>query len=89
MGEIIQEFHDKELESLSLYEFCYNPCIHESAPITISTHLTKEGAQKAMRKHKTKERKECKETFPTKEEQKECPFGRYESWFINQIKIQK
>jgi hypothetical protein len=88
-GEVIQEFHDKELENLVLYEFCYNSCIHESSAATMSVHFTKEGAQKSMRKHKAKERKEWKEMYKTKEDQKEFPFGRHEYWFINPIKVQK
>lgn len=89
MGEIIQEFHDKELQGFELYEFCYNPSTNESAAATISVHFTKKGAQKAMRKHKNKEKKLWKELYPTKNDQKDFPFGIYESWFINPIKVQK
>lgn len=73
MGEIIQEFHDKELEELELYEFCYTPSIYKSFPLTVSIHFTKEGSQKAMRKHKAKEKKDLKELYPTKDDQKNSP----------------
>jgi len=89
IGEIIQEFHDKELEKLKFYEFYYTFDIDKSAPSTISIHLTQEGAQRAMKKHKIKEKKKWKKLCPTKEQQKRFPFGTYESWFINPIKVQK
>jgi hypothetical protein len=41
-----------DIENLILYQFVYNPCIWESAPKTISIHLTKEGAEKAKKEHK-------------------------------------
>ncbi len=33
----------------TVYEVLFNPCIHESAPSTISVHRTKKGAYKALR----------------------------------------
>jgi len=89
MGEIIQEFHDKELQGLELYQFCYYNCCDESSPDTISVHFSEKEAKIAMKKHKAKKREEWKEMYTTKEEQKEYPFGRNESWFINPIKVQK
>ena len=35
-----------------LYELIYNPDIHDSGPITLSIHRTKEGAEAAMQTHK-------------------------------------
>jgi len=35
--------------SMELYEFIYTDCIYESAIATMSLHLTKKGAYKAMR----------------------------------------
>jgi hypothetical protein len=88
-GEVIQEFHDQELKNLKLYGFYYNSCIWESAAGLMSIHLTKEGAQKAMRKHKAKEKKEWKEMYSTPEEQKDMPFGTHEAWFVDEIKVKK
>lgn len=47
-----------ELEQLflkqkpKLFAFLYNGCIHESSYATMSLHITKEGAEKAMEAHK-------------------------------------
>ena len=35
-----------------VYEFWYNECIYESAAQCISLHRTREGAEKAMERHK-------------------------------------
>lgn len=39
-----------------IYEFLYCDCIHESSYATLSLHKTKEGAEKAMKKHKEQEK---------------------------------
>jgi len=85
-GQIIQEYHNKELKILTLYGFLYNSCIFESAPKTISIHYTEEGAEKALKKHKNKLRKKWREMF-SPEERKEYPFGKHEYWGIHEINI--
>ncbi len=35
-----------------VYEFWYNECIYESAAQCMSLHRTREGAEKAMERHK-------------------------------------
>jgi hypothetical protein len=35
-----------------VFEFLYNPCVEESAAKTVSIHLSKKGAQKAIKDHK-------------------------------------
>jgi hypothetical protein len=37
-------------KKIKLFQFIHNPCIHESAYTTISTHRTKKGAWKSMNK---------------------------------------
>ena len=60
-----------------IYEFLYCSCIHESSYATMSLHRTKEGAEKAMKKHKIERRvdhdkliefqlNECKEYYDKK-----------------------
>lgn len=46
------EGQGKEVTAMTVYEACYNPCIHESATCTLSIHLSKEGAEKAIEWHK-------------------------------------
>lgn len=66
---------------MKIYEFVYNPCIHESAPVTISVHRTKEGALKAMRKHKNAERRKFNEIYAVKNPNK-TKFGQQQHWSI-------
>lgn len=65
-----------------LYVAMYNPMIYESSFGIISIHRTLKGAEMAMEFHKAEVRKEWEETYPSKEEQKEFPFGSFESWEV-------
>ena len=71
-----------------LYQFLYCPCIHESAWGTISLHRTKEGAKKAMYRHKKKERKEFDDMYNGKEkEYLGIKFGIHEDWCVDEIEV--
>jgi len=47
----------------NLWEFIYNPERHESCPITLSIHRTKEGAEEAMQAHKDKVKEEFDDMY--------------------------
>lgn len=70
---------------MKAFEFCYNSCIHESAPATISVHFSKEGAEKAMEWHKEEERKKYEEM--RQDYKTDFKFGWMESWFVREIEI--
>jgi hypothetical protein len=100
MGEIIEEFHKRELNELVLYKFLYNCSVCESAASTMSSHLTEEGAKQALKTHKNKLRrewidrnKEIREDVDLTEEQKEYyidkKFGDDKWWGIEEVKIQQ
>jgi hypothetical protein len=94
--KLIDELPEEERKTLlsyyqndTLYSFLYNDCIHESASMTMSVHRTRKGAEMALDFHKNESHKQWKEMFPTEDEQEEYPFGKHESWFIKEIKIQE
>ena len=63
-----------------VYEFLYNPSIHESAAQTVSIHKTRRGAEKAMELHKEKALKEYEEVCEMLPDEKDFPFG-YDQWW--------
>jgi hypothetical protein len=65
-----------------LYQFLYNPNVHDCGWITISTHRTPEGAEKAKAMHKADAKKDWMEEFPTEELRTANPFGSNEDWQI-------
>lgn len=73
-------------ESNKIYEFCYNPCVHDSGWITISLHYSKEGAEKAMEEHKLEEKNKFDEMFPEGSEFG-IEFGEHENWCVNEVEI--
>ena len=78
-----------------VYQFLYCCSIHESSYFTVSTHFTKKGAEKAMRKHKNLARKEHLEAVEywnkqDPEHYKLYPyskFGLHEDWKVKEITI--
>lgn len=84
-----------------LYGFYYCFCIHESAHALITLHKSKERAEMAMEFHKALERKEWEGhiewmmesdiyTGLNKEQCiKQFPFGQYEDWRIDEVKIEE
>ena len=72
---------------MKVYEFLYCPCIHESGWVTVSLHITKEGALKAMKKHTSEKRKEFNKMFKGKPEYSDMKFGEHESWCVKEQEI--
>lgn len=63
----------------------YNDCIYESSFATLSVHLSKEGAEKAVQEHKDKKYKEWEgmdEDF-----KEDFEFGWDKSWDVQEIEI--
>ena len=63
-----------------VYEFLYNPSIHESAAQTVSIHKTMRGAEKAMELHKEMALKEYEEECNRIPDEEDFPFG-YDQWW--------
>lgn len=79
---------------MTVYAFLYNPMVHESAAYTVSLHLSKDGAIKAMEWHKEEKRKEWQLLVDFDEEKgtewgydKMCPFGSMENWIVEPVEI--
>jgi chemotaxis response regulator CheB len=77
---------------MKAFAFLHNEMIEESAPAVMSIHLSKEGAEKAMKEHKhkaflewTKERDERTERHGDWFTQ--LPFGSFKDWFVSEIEI--
>jgi len=64
-----------------VYQALYCSCIFESGYDTISIHLSNEGAEKAMKLHKTKR---IKENYNSEEEALE-----YEAWAVKKVSVLK
>jgi hypothetical protein len=69
-----------------VYAFLYNDCVHESTWRTISTHYSKEGAEKAMQEHKQKQFDEWNEMYQDDNEWG-FKFGIDEDWCIETIEV--
>ena len=63
-----------------MYEFLYNPSIHDSAARTVSIHKTRRGAEKAMELHKEMALIEYEEVCNRLPDEKDFPFG-YDQWW--------
>lgn len=74
---------------MTVFEFIYTDCIHESAMRTISIHETSKGANEALRKHKDKKKKEWEEMYPSKKVKKMFPFGEMEHWDVVETKVRE
>jgi hypothetical protein len=71
---------------MRVYEALYNPMIWESGFVTLSLHLSKEGAEKAIAFHKMEKMKGWNERYPN-EEDKPYPFGEFELWSVGESEI--
>lgn len=79
-----------------IYQASYCPCIHESVYGTMSLHLSREGAEKAIAEHKEKIKKEHDEMVArNKEEFTDCAFDddmwkwdAHQDWHIYEIEVQ-
>jgi hypothetical protein len=70
-----------------LYQFLYNPMIHESGYITMSIHRTRKGAEMALEFHKAEMKKEWNKMYDEPDEEP-WKFGHFEDWKIEEIKLQ-
>ncbi len=68
-----------------VYEFLYNPCIHESTSCTMSIHRTKKGAYKALRKFLLEKYDE----WYNSADRKHSKWTSYESWGVCEIKLEE
>lgn len=75
------------MEKQKVFIAMYNPMIYESSFGIISAHKTERGAQMAMEFHKEEERKRWLAMYPDQEDQKEFPFGEFESWEIGEFEL--
>jgi hypothetical protein len=71
------------------FQALYNPDVHDSAYCTLSIHLTREGAEKAIKEHSEKELIEFIE-YQEKlgEEASDLPFAWDKDWLVEEIQIQ-
>ena len=72
---------------MKIYEALYNPMIHESGYITISSHTTKQGARNALAKYIWEKRKEHYSIYKShggtiKDEEPAYIFGGFEAWLV-------
>lgn len=72
---------------MKVYEFLYNPFIHESAACTVSIHLTLSGAYKAMRAHRVEKYNEWRREQVLSQYKSRSKEGWAEWWGIRQIEI--
>ena len=72
-------------KTMKVYAFMYNPMTEESCYGVVSLHKTKEGAKKAARKHKAKQKRMYE--VNSKGRTPILPFGKFEHWFVQEYKI--
>lgn len=68
----------------TVYIAMYNPMIYESSFGVISIHKTRKGAEMAIEFDREERRKEWLEMYPSKKEQEEYEFGKFESWLVRE-----
>ena len=71
---------------MKVYKALYNPMTWESGYITLSIHLSKEGAERAIAFHKMEEIKEWEKSYPDKKEEP-YKFGTFQDWKVEEIEI--
>lgn len=73
---------------MKVYEALYCGCIHESSYATISLHLSKEGAEKAIKKHRLEELKKQKQIYKSLEiKQTNKELLQHQDWFVKETEI--
>lgn len=72
--------------SLSVWEALYNPMTWESGYCTLSVHLSKEGAEKAIAFHKMEKIQEWEKLYPN-EDDKPYKFGEFEDWAVREVRV--
>jgi len=69
-----------------LYQALYNPCVYESCVGVLSTHFSKEGAEKALEVHRQEKLDEFNDMIAEGNEY-DFKFGEDESWSIDTITV--
>jgi hypothetical protein len=74
---------------MKLWEALYNPMIHESGFVTISIHLTKRGAQKAIERDKQREYEEWLEEYKwiPNDQSFNITWDKFKIWKVQPIKL--
>ena len=81
--EFLQFLKDNyQVQNSILYAFVYCPCTEESAWSTVSIHITRPGAEQAMRKHKEEEHLKFEQAFANEGHGQSIIFGAFEDWDI-------
>lgn len=70
---------------MKVYEALHNSNTEESSPYTISIHLSKEGAEKAVEKNKAAEKASFDEIYPNGNEH--YKWNAWQWWGINETEI--
>jgi len=68
-----------------VYQALYNPMVWESGYITLSIHLSKEGAEKSIALHKENKKKEFESLYEG--EEPPYKFGSFEDWSVSELQI--
>lgn len=69
-----------------VYEALFNHMTWESSYATLSIHLSREGAEKAIAFHKMEKIKEWEKLYPD-EDDKPYKFGDFEDWQIREVEV--
>lgn len=71
---------------MTLYQALYNPMTEESSAETLSIHLTRDGAESAIKAHRDNEFDKWNNLYPNKEDEP-YPFGAFEEWEVGEIEV--
>ena len=69
-----------------VYQALYNPMIEESGYVTLSIHLSREGAEKVIAEHKEEAYKKWRRRYP-EGEYEPFSFGKFEDWYVAEIEV--
>lgn len=73
---------------MKIYQALYNPMTEESSYRTLSLHLSRRGAQKAIDEHKAKERDKWSSMYGEDSDFEEpYPFGTFKDWDVQEIEV--
>jgi hypothetical protein len=70
---------------MKVYLAKYNDCIFESSSATLSVHLSREGAEKAIQEHKDEAYKEWEEMDDDYKE--DCTFDWDKWWGVDEVDV--
>jgi len=71
---------------MKLYQALYNQMIEESGYVTLSSHLSYDGAEQVIKEHRENKLKEFKNLYP-KQKDEPYKFGTFEDWFVDEIDV--